>query len=48
MHFIPLNITSAKKSNLYIHSVHLCNIVSHKKDQFYEEKKTKPVKIKIF
>lgn len=44
MHFTPLNITSAKERNLYIDSAHLCNIVSHKKDQFYQEKTVNQLK----
>lgn len=47
MHFTPLNITSAKKKNLYIHSVHFCSIVSHKKDCFNQEKTVNQL-IKIF
>lgn len=44
MRFAPLNIISAKKMNLYIHSVHFCNIVSHKKDLFYQEKTVNQLK----
>lgn len=47
MHFTPLNITSAKKRNLYVHSVH-CAILFLIKRPVLSRKNSKPVKIETF